>query len=138
MLVAKTLGVFRTAHRDRTKVNRGTVTRQDIQVQQSRDRICLIRQFRGHTYSKHTLPDQVIGGGHQVETGNRTHRSREDLDVGHLLTSNDKVLARRQICQIDQGPRRRIKPVQEVYRVMEGELPSRRDVVGTVIRDGDL
>ena len=138
MIVTKTLGALRAVRRDQTKGNRGNVTRQGLRVRQSRDCIRLIPQYRGHTYSKHTLLDQVIGGEHQVVPGNLPHRSQGDLHVGHPRKSTDKGLAQRQICQNDQGRHKLIKAVQEVCRVKVGELPSHRDVVVTVIRDGGL
>ncbi|KAI4127871.1 MAG: hypothetical protein LQ347_004413 [Umbilicaria vellea] len=95
--IADAYRVFQAARRDRTKVNHGTGTRQELQVQQIRDRICPIRQSRGHTYSKHTLPVQVIGGERQVGTGTHPLRSREDLVVGHRPISNDKELVQRRI-----------------------------------------
>ncbi|KAA6415796.1 MAG: hypothetical protein FRX48_00514 [Lasallia pustulata] len=117
MLRARILGVFAAAHRDRTKINRGDVTRQDLRVRQTRERIRLIPQYRDHTYSKPILLDQPIGGEHQVVQGNHPHRSQEYLHVGHHPKSNDKGLAQRLIYQIGQGRHRLIKAVQEVCRV---------------------
>ncbi|KAA6413968.1 MAG: hypothetical protein FRX48_02330 [Lasallia pustulata] len=137
MLRARILGVFAAAHRDRTKINRGNVTRQDLRVRQTRKCIRLIPQYRDHTYSKPILLDQPIGGEHQVVQGNHPHRSQEDLHVGHHPKSNDKGLAQRLMYQIDQGRHRLINAVQEICRVKVGDLPSHRDVA-TVIRDDGL
>ena len=75
MLRASVLGVFAAAHRDQIKINRSNVTRQDLWVRQTRERICLIPQYQDHTYLKPILIDQPIGGEHQVAQGNYLHRS---------------------------------------------------------------